>query len=110
MVKEGNFLLKTKMRMDNSGENNKFKKILEKTDLDIKIEFTPRNVPQFNAAVERSFGTLYGRVRAMLNAGGFFGEKRALNWAECANTATQLDHILAYSRGALAELFTSEMN
>ena len=52
MVEEVNFLLKTKMRMDNLGKNNKFKQILEKTDLDVKIEFTPCNPLQFNAVVE----------------------------------------------------------
>ena len=48
---------------------------------------------------------MYGRVRAMLNAGGFFGDNRDKFWAECASTAAKLDDILAYESGTPISFF-----
>ena len=57
--------------MDNAGENKKLAKMLEEEELKVKIEFTPVDDPRYNRVLERSFATLYGRVRAMLNGAGF---------------------------------------
>ena len=63
-------------------------------NLKITFEFTPRDTPQHNGVVERAYQTLYNRVRAMLNGGGFDGKMRGLMWAECASTATLLENII----------------
>ena len=65
------FLGRVKLRMDNLGENKKLQKILKDKNLNVSVEFTPRDTPQYNTVVERAFATLYGRIRAMLNGGGF---------------------------------------
>ena len=82
------------LRMDNAGENIKFQKILRNNDLDIEVEFTPVDGPEYNSVVERGFATLYGRVRASLNGAGFFEKIRHQYWAECASTANDMDDIL----------------
>ena len=84
------------LRMDNAGENINFQKILRNNDLDIEVEFTPVDGPEYNGVVERGFATLYGRVRASLNGAGFFGKNRHQYWAECASTANDMDDILEY--------------
>ena len=109
MTKKVNFLVRTKVRMDNSGENKKFAEMLKENDMEIDVEFTPVDSPQFNGIFERCFATLYGRVRAMLNGGGFFNQNRQLNWAECANTVNKLDDLLCYKRGIPANFFTTDV-
>ena len=83
------------LRMDNAGENISLKNKLEKEGIDIKIEFTTPNTPEQNGQVERSFATLWGRVRAMLNHSGVTASLRDELWAECASTATKLCNILS---------------
>ena len=94
--------------MDNAGENVKFVELLTKEGVQVKIEYTPVDGPQYNGVVERAFQTLYGRVRAMLNHGGFFGEIRQKLWAECASTANKLDDILSYKRGVPGIIFDGD--
>ena len=65
--------------------------------LGIQFEYTAPGTPQQNGRVERKFATLFGRVRAMLNGGGFPEELRKSLWAEAANTATMLDTFLISS-------------
>ena len=81
------------IRMDNAGENTKLSERIKKEELNINIEFTSPNTPQFNGQVERSFATLWGRVRAMLNGAGFEEDVREGLWAECAATATKLSNL-----------------
>ena len=64
-----------------------------KNEFGIIPEFTTRETPQHNGKVERSFQTLYGRIRSMLNHAGFEPQCRASLWAEAAATATKLDNI-----------------
>ena len=71
------------LRMDNAGENIKFQKILRNNDLDIEVEFTPVDGPEYNGVVERGFATLYVRVRASLNGSGFL-EKISINTGQNA--------------------------
>jgi hypothetical protein len=79
--------------MDNAKENVALKSTLEKEGIEIHIEFTSPNTPQQNGQVERSFATLWGRVRSMLNDSGVPKEIRNKLWAECALTATELCNI-----------------
>ena len=87
------------LRMDNSGENVVLKNKLHKEGVDTVVEFTSPNTPEQNGQVERSFATLWGRVRAMLNNSGVDAELRAELWAECAATATKLNNMLSKKGG-----------
>ena len=75
--------------MDNSCENIGLKNKLEKDGIGTIIEFTSPNTPEQNGQVERSFATLWGRVRAMLNNSGVNPDLRTELWDECAATATK---------------------
>jgi hypothetical protein len=94
------------LRMDNAKENITLKGNLEKEGIDIHVEFTTPNTPQQNGQVERSFATLWGRVRSMLNDSGVPEELRNKLWAECALTATKLSNITSRrDKGNPFELF-----
>lgn len=90
------------IRCDNTGENLCAKKVFEAENMRINFEFTARGTPQQNGVVERVFQTLYNRVRAMLNGGGFEDEMRQLLWVECANTATMLENMTVRKEGKSA--------
>jgi hypothetical protein len=70
------------------------KELFDEKGFGIKFKFTARETPQQNGMVERAFATLYGRVQAMFANAGLEKIKRETLWAECAATATKLDHIL----------------
>jgi hypothetical protein len=82
------------VRCDNAGENKKFQKLCEKIGLPINFEYTGPGSPQFNGPVERKFATLYGKVRAMLNAANLPLAIRNGIWAEAASTASDLENAL----------------
>jgi transposase InsO family protein len=56
------------IRSDNSGENMTMKNDPEIKSFGIKFEFSGPRTPQINEKVEKKFQTLYGRIRAILNA------------------------------------------
>ena len=56
------------IRCDNAGENTKADKLCQSLGLGITFEYTARNTPQQNGQVERSFATLYGKMRAMMRS------------------------------------------
>jgi hypothetical protein len=94
------------LRMDNSGENISLKNKLEKLGIEVQVEFTSPNTPEQNGQIERSFATLWGWVRAMLNDSGVDEEMRSELWAECASTATKLCNIVSrLSEKSSRELF-----
>lgn len=88
-------------RFDNAGENKMTEELFRNNNMGIEFEYTARETPQQNGVVERAFGTLYGRVRAMLNAAGLPKYMREGVWTECANTATKLDNILVNGTGGV---------
>jgi hypothetical protein len=88
--------------MDNAGENLILKSRIEAEGLSIKTEFTSPETPEQNGQVERSFATLWGRVREMLNRLGVPQELREKLWAECASTATRLSNIISKKNGKSA--------
>jgi transposase InsO family protein len=53
---------------DNSGENKSFHQNVQRSNDNIKFEFTAPGTPQKNGKVERAFATLYGKTRFMLNS------------------------------------------
>jgi hypothetical protein len=92
--------------MDNAAENVSLKSNLEKEGLPVEVEFTSPNTPEQNGQVERSFATLWGRVRAMLNNSGVEKDFRNELWAECASTATKLSNLIVRTKeGSPFELF-----
>ena len=96
------------IRCDNSEENKTLRKaIKEDPQLSIQFEFVAPYTPQQNGKVERKFATLYGKVRAMLNWAQVTPYLRNKLWAQCANTATQLNNILCVKGGSKtpAQLF-----
>ena len=92
------------IRLDNAGENKSFRAECKKCpDLShIFFEFTAPGTPQQNGGIERSFATLYGKVRAMLNSAGFDETTRGKLWAEAANCATANENVTSPTRGELS--------
>jgi hypothetical protein len=98
------------IQLDNEGEYLGLKSKIEAEGLSIKLEFTSPETPEQNGQVERSFATLWGRVRAMLTRAGVPQELREKLWAECASTATKLSNIIPKKNGksALFEYYGEE--
>jgi hypothetical protein len=83
------------IRCDNAGENLTLQEELQADEhINVQFEFTAPHTPQKNGKVERKFATLWGKVRAMLNAAKLPWNIRNRLWAQCANLATQLENIL----------------
>ena len=53
--------------------------------LGITFQFTAPYTPQHNRNIERSFATLYGQMRAMMNLNGIEGDFCQTLWDEAAN-------------------------
>jgi hypothetical protein len=83
------------IRLDNAGENLGLRTDLELEGINTNLEFTSPETPEQNGQVERSFVTLWGRVRAMLNCSGVPQEMRDKLWAEFASTATHLSNVMS---------------
>lgn len=82
------------IRLDNAGENLNLSEKLVKNDIyNIDIEYTAPATPPHNGIVERSFGTLYSKVRAMLNVAKLSPSMRQKIWSECCHVATNLDNL-----------------
>ena len=77
---------------DNAGENLTLEKECKREGLGVQFEFTSRYTPQQNGKVERSFATLFGRMRAMMITAGLDQDKRYELWTEAASTATKLSN------------------
>jgi hypothetical protein len=87
------------LRCDGAGENKKTDELLKTKNFGITFEYTAPGTPQQNGKVERKFATLYGRIRATLNALKAPEELRTSLWAEAANKATFDDGFLVKRRG-----------
>jgi hypothetical protein len=87
------------IRLDNAGENLGLKSRIELEGLDIKMEYTNPETPEQNGQVERSFATLWGKVRFMLNRSVVTQDLREKLWAECASTGTKLNNIISRKDG-----------
>jgi Reverse transcriptase (RNA-dependent DNA polymerase) len=83
------------IRLDNAGENESLQELIDSTDdLKIKFEYTAPYTPQQNGKVERKYATLYGKVRAMLNAARLTRRLKNGLWTHCAKLATQLENVI----------------
>jgi hypothetical protein len=84
---------------DNAGENLGLKTKIEEEGLNIQMEYTSPETPEQNGQVERSFATLWGRVRSMLNRSGVTQDLKGKIWAECASTDTKLSNLISRKDG-----------
>ena len=85
---------------DNAGENKKLEGKCNADGLGIVFEYTPTGTPQQNVYVERTFPTILGRARAMMNFAGLTTRKRKKLWCEVANTATIVDNNLVHEQNS----------
>ena len=92
-MEQRNWVKTNFFRCDNAGENKKLEEKIMKSKLNIDFEYTPVGTPH-NGVVERTFATLYGRVRTMFNRARIHDDNRKILRAECAVGATFLDGIL----------------
>ena len=93
------------IRCDNAGENKILEATCKKESLGIIFEFTAPGTPQQNGMVERAFATLYGSMRAMMKTAGLTQVQKNELWAECANTATDLNNIVLNNRNTPYQAF-----
>jgi hypothetical protein len=56
------------IRPDISGENKSFHQKVQRSNYNIKFEFTAPGKSQQKGKVKRVFATLYGKTRSMLNS------------------------------------------
>jgi hypothetical protein len=84
------------LRMDNAGENIKLVKRLCSADwkMNPKIEFTPRDTPQYNHLVEIGFPTIQKQATALMNEANIPKAKRYKVWYKAYGTATKLDGLV----------------
>ena len=80
------------IRYNNAGENKVLEGESDKNELGIIFEYTAPGTPQQNGMVERTFVTVMGRARAMMNHAGFTMANRQQLWCEAALHATLLDN------------------
>ena len=66
----------------------------KKLGLEIHFKYTVPRTPQQNGLVERTFATLYGRIRSMMNGANIPRAERDKKQAECAATTTKLEAII----------------
>jgi hypothetical protein len=80
---------------DDSRENIQLQRLVHEDKIVTEqFELTTPYTPEQNGMVERKYGTLYGKVRAMLNWAKFPTSLRQLLWAQCANHVTLLENII----------------
>ena len=75
------------LRCDNAAENKKAEEYCTLNQLGVKFEYTAPYTPQQNGVAERKFATLWGRMRAQLQAVNNTAIRNGC-WAEVANKAT----------------------
>ena len=74
-------------------------KSCDQNEMSNKFEYTAPGAPQQNGVVERAFGTLIGRGRAMMNHARFTVTKRQEMWCKAAQTATILNNVQVQEKG-----------
>jgi hypothetical protein len=93
-IKSGRNKICKFLRLDNSGGKQAMVLNMKKEELEISIEFTSPHTPEQHRKVERSFATLWGKTRAMLNGAGFPDELKEKLWAKCAFTVTKFNNLM----------------
>ena len=67
----------------------------------LHFEITSREIPQHNSQVERKIATIYGKVTAALNAGGFDATMRKQLWEGAVQYVTTTENLVV--RGSQIE-------
>jgi hypothetical protein len=80
--------------LDNSGENNKFKKMCVKEGLDVQFKYTSPHTPQYSGRIEKKFATLHTTVWAILNRAGLNKELQNGLWTEAGRVAGNLENAI----------------
>ena len=88
-----------KIRCDNAGENLTLEKLCLKEGFNIEFEFTAPYSPQYNGKVERSFPTIFSKMRSSFAYAGIPEEKGASLWSECASTIVHVENIIIKNKG-----------
>ena len=88
-----------KIRCDNADENISLEELCSTEGLGIDFEHTARNTPQHNGRIQRTFQTLFGRVKAMLNHAGIPSGIRQGTWPEAAFTAMLWHNVIVQKEG-----------
>ena len=70
------------IRRDNQGEKKSLER--ELSGKNIKFKYTVSGTLQQNGVVERTFATLYNRIRLLMHSAGIEKEMRKKLWAKCA--------------------------
>ena len=87
------------LRMDNAGENKLLEAAIKNDpDLNIIVEYTPRDSPQFNGKPERKFAWLWAGCRANLNAALLPDSIRHPLWAASANYTEKVANSIVTAR------------
>ena len=89
------------IRCDNAGENKALERAYVNGGFNITFEYTPPGSPQYNGVVERSFPTIYGKMRANFNGAGLGKEKQQLIWTECVNYVCDTENIMVKKEGSV---------
>ena len=91
----------THLRLDNAGENKKLVERMRSSDwkMKLKVEFTPRNSPQYNHLAELGFATLYNKGRALMIKANIPVKMRYKFYGEAFKTATMLDGLMVVKVG-----------
>ena len=63
------------------------------------MEYTAPHTPKQNGKLERSFETLWDKIRAMMNSKDVESDLRDTLWAECAAKATKLNNLIVKKEG-----------
>jgi transposase InsO family protein len=90
LVKQEIYLDVQCTRINNSEENKSFHQQAQRSNYNIKFEFTAPGTPQQNGKVERAFAALYCKTRSMLNSARLTTTFRQGLWASSARLAVQL--------------------
>ena len=88
-----------KIRCDNAGENLMLEKSCLKDGINVEFEYTAPYSPQYNGKVERSFPTIFNKMRACFAYAGIPEEKGRQLWSECASTIVHVENIIVKKKG-----------
>ena len=88
-----------KIRCDNAGENLTLEKLCLKEGFNIEFEFTAPYSPQYNGTVERSFPTIFNKMRSSFAYAGIPEDKGKPLRSECTSTIVHVENIITKKEG-----------
>ena len=89
------------IRCDNAGENLLLEQAIKKDPvLNVTMEYTPRDSPQYNGRIERKFAWYWQGTRANLNAAMLPDAIRKPLWSAAANYTESVGNVIVTRRKA----------